>query len=217
VLFVCAFIVNNNVKAKNRKKAYLFSVVFLLGMFAISLPFKNLIDSRIGAAYSNIHNYIVLKDGSSSVGVRFELWRVSIEQFINDPLIGSARSGFLEKKMGMVNEGLVADASARLEHAHSDIFWTIGTKGLLGLITLYGLYIFLLRFYYVNSKRKEVRIYALSGLTVVSSYMIYGLSESFFSMKLGIGYFIILNAMLIRIICSDNQTQEKSLVLFARD
>lgn len=217
ILFLCVFIIINIniniIKAKNRKRSYLYSFIFLITIFLISLPFKNLLDARISAAYSNIHNYIVLKDGSSSVGVRFELWRVSIEQFINDPFIGSTRSGFLETKEKMVNNGVVDASSIALEHAHSDLFWTIGTKGLVGLITLYSLYIFLLRFYYIHSKRKEVRIYALSGLTVVASYMVYGLSESFFSMKLGIGYFIILNAILIRIICSTNKEQEKSLVL----
>lgn len=217
ILFVCVFIGINIVKAKNRKRSYLYSFIFLVVILFISLPFKHLIDSRISAAYSNIHNYIVLKDGNSSVGVRFELWRISVEQFLDDPLVGSTRSGFLAKNSDMVNEGKVAAMSVGLEHAHSDIFWTAGTKGLIGLITLYGLYIFLLRFYYICSKRKQVRIYALSGLTVVGSYMVYGLSESFFSMKLGIGYFIIINAILIRLICSNSQNQEKSLVLLRSD
>jgi O-antigen ligase len=213
ILFLCVFIIINIIKAKNRKRSYLYSFIFLITIFLISLPFKNLIEARIGAAYYNIHDYIVHDDGNSSVGVRFELWRVSVEQFIDAPLIGSTRTGFLAKAKDMVSEESVTSMSTRFEHAHSDLFWTIGTKGLVGIITLYSLYIFLLRFYCIHRKRKEVRIYALSGLTVVASYMVYGLSESFFSMKLGIGYFIILNAILIRIICSTNKEQEKSLVL----
>jgi O-antigen ligase len=216
VLFLCMFIYINIVNAKNKKKSYSYSFIFLIVIIFISLPFKNLIDQRISSAYSNIHNYIVLKDGNSSVGVRFELWRIAVEQFIDDPLVGSARSGFLKKRNLMVDQGVVAVSSSGFEHAHSDIFWTIGTKGLIGLITLYGLYAFLIRFYYIHSQRKEVRIYALSGLTVVSSYIVYGLSESFFSMKLGIGYFIIINAMLIRIICLNSKEQEKTRVLFRR-
>lgn len=217
VIFLSIFIFLNIIKAKNRKRACFYSLLLIVFIFLASLPFKNFIDTRISSAYSNIYNYIVHKKGNSSVGLRFGFWEVSVEQFIDEPLIGSARSGFLEKKYSMIEEGLLDARSKHYEHAHSDIFWNLGTKGLLGLITLYGLYAFLLRFYYVNCKRNEIRIYALSGLTVVGSYIVYGFSESFFSMKLGIGYFIILNALLIRLICINRSDQEKPLILLQRE
>jgi O-antigen ligase len=213
ILFMVIFAYNYILNSKNKKRSLLYGVCSFIILCIIALPFKGAIESRVSSGYSNIQSYFSGGSAGTSVGLRFELWRVAAEQFVDNPLIGSARSGFLAKKNQMIAKDEVIPAAKRFEHAHSDVFWTMGTKGLLGLLSLYGLYMFLFRFYYINSGREEVRMYALSGLTVVSGYLVYGLSESFFSMKLGIGYFIILNAILMRLICTHTQHREKPLVL----
>lgn len=184
-----------------RKKNLCLNVFFtLLISLLIIYSFQDSIETRLDQTYTNIEDYFQHDNPNTSIGLRFELWHVSLQQFLDNPILGSARSGFLDKKEQLVDEGRVTSNALMFKHAHSDFFWTIGSKGLLGVLTLYGLYAFLVYFYYINTKDRRVRLYALSGLTVVSSYFIYGLSESFFSMKLGIGYFIILNLILIRLI-----------------
>jgi O-antigen ligase len=217
VLFLGGFILNQIITAQNKRKAILLAFGLLVTLCLIALPFTQKIESRINNAYSNIENYFTSGNSNTSLGLRFEFWRVSVEQFMDDPIIGSARVGFLSKKDQMISDNNLAPSARGFEHAHSDLFWTMGTKGLLGLFSLYGLYLFLLRFYYISSQNKEVRFYALSGLTVVTGYMVYGLSESFFSMKLGIGYFLIINLVLIRLISLANIDDEKPLVLFNRE
>jgi O-antigen ligase len=213
ILFMVIFAYNYILNSRNKKRSLLYGVCSFIILCIIALPFKGAIESRVSSGYTNIESYFSVGNAGTSVGLRFEFWRVATEQFVDNPLIGSARSGFLAKKNQMIAKGEVIPAAKSFEHAHSDFFWTIGTKGLLGLLSLYGLYMFLFRFYYINSGRKEVRMYALSGLTVVTSYLVYGLSESFFSMKLGIGYFIIINAILMRLICTHPQHRQKPLVL----
>lgn len=217
ILFFGAFILSQIVTAQNKKKAILLVSGSLIALCLIALPFSQKIESRINNAQSNIENYFSGGNANTSLGLRFEFWRVAIEQFKDDPITGSARTGFLSKKDQMLSENNLASSAKSYEHAHSDLFWTMGTKGLLGLMSLYGLYLFLLRFYYISFKNKEVRFYALSGLTVVVGYMIYGLSESFFSMKLGIGYFIIINLVLIRLISLSKEDNDQPLILCNRD
>ena len=185
---------------ENKKNSYIKGFSVLIILLLIIFSFKDKIEPRLNQAYINVENYFEHDQPNTSIGLRFEFWRVSFSQFIDNPILGSARSGFLEKKEELIDDGFVTENSLQFEHAHSDVFWTLGSKGLLGIITLYGLYGFLLHFYYTNRKDKRVRLYSLSGITVVSSYIVYGLSESFFSMKLGIGYFIIINLILIRLI-----------------
>lgn len=217
ILFLSFFIVRQMATAQNKRKSFLLAACSLIAICLITLPFIHKVETRVNHAYSNVENYFSGKNVNTSLGLRFELWRVSMDQFMNDPLIGTARSGFLSIKNQMISEGSLTSTARSFEHAHSDLFWTMGTKGLLGLFSLYGLYLFLLRFYYISSQNKEVRFYALSGLTVVTGYMVYGLSESFFSMKLGIGYFLIINLVLIRLISLANIDDEKPLVLFNRE
>ncbi|CCK74277.1 O-antigen polymerase family putative protein [Oleispira antarctica RB-8] len=217
ILFFGVFIFSQIITAQNKKKAILLASGSLITLCLIALPFSQKIESRINHGYSNIENYFSGGNANTSLGLRFEFWRVSIEQFKDNPIIGTARTGFLSKKDQMLSENNLASSAKSYEHAHSDLFWTMGTKGLLGLFSLYGLYLFLLRFYYISSQSREVRFYALSGLTVVTGYMVYGLSESFFSMKLGIGYFIIINLVLIRLISLTKVGSDKPLVLFNRE
>jgi O-antigen ligase len=214
ILFFCIFIFSQLLTAKNKKKAVLFGIGSLIALCLIALPFTKKIESRVNYAYSNIESYFSGGNANTSLGLRFEFWRIATKQFIDSPIIGSARSGFLSKQDQMIREHMVVPTVKGYEHAHSDLFWTMGAKGLLGIISLYGFYLYLLRFYYINRNNKSVRFYALSGLTVVSSYMVYGLSESFFSMKLGIGYFIIINLLLIRLISVNEQNNYKPLVLY---
>lgn len=213
VLFIVVFSVGYIFNAKNKKKASLYGACSLLFICISMLPFYDAIELRINEAHSNIENYILSKNTNTSVGLRLELWKVSAKQFIENPFIGSARSGFLAIKDEMISKGDITLGAKYFEHAHSDLFWTLGSKGLLGIISLYGFYLFLLRFYYINSKQDEVRLYAFSGLTIVTGYMVFGLTESFFSMKLGIGYFIIINLIIMRLINSHNQNAEKPFIL----
>lgn len=213
IVFSIVFLFGSIFSSQNKKKSTLFGGGLLILLCLTALPFTQAIESRLGQAYSNIEAYFSGGNANTSVGLRLELWRVSIEQFSKNPIVGSARSEFLTIKEHMISDNAIASKATILEHAHSDIFWTLGTKGLLGVISLYALYVFLLRFYYLNLKNKKMRLYALSGLTVVVSYFIYGLSESFFSMKLGIGYFIIINLVLIRLISIHNSKNEKPFIL----
>lgn len=213
VLFFCFLTVIQITMASNKKKAILLALGSLMMLSLIALPFSQKIESRISSAQSNIVSYFFGSNVNTSVGLRFEFWRVSIEQFKDNPIIGSARTGFLSKKDQMISENNLTPLAKDYEHAHSDLFWTMGAKGVLGLLSLYGLYFFLLWFYYININKSTVRFYALSGLTVVSSYLVYGLSENFFSMKLGIGYFIIINLFLMRLIIVNEQSSYQPLII----
>jgi O-antigen ligase len=213
IIFSIVFLFGYVLFSNNKKKSSLYAAVFLILLSIVALPFSKAVENRLSYAYSNIENYFTGESANTSIGLRLELWRVSVEQFINNPLVGSARSGFLAIKNEMISESDITPVARPFEHAHSDFFWTLGTKGLVGVISLYGFYLFLLRFYYINSKRNNVRLYAFSGITLVTSYMVYGLSESFFSMKLGIGYFIIINLLLIRLIGINDRENVEPLIL----
>lgn len=203
-----------NMIIEGQKKSYVKGILVLSIFIIVPLSLKDKIEPRLNQAYTNVENYFVYDQPYSSIGLRFEFWKVSINQFLDSPILGTARSGFLEKKEELIDDGFITKKSLQFEHAHSDFFWTLGSKGLLGIITLYGFYGFLLHFYYTNRKDKRVRLYSLSGITIVSSYIVYGLSESFFSMKLGIGYFIIINLILVRLI---SQEKEETPFFLCRD
>lgn len=177
-------------------------VSFFIIMIALLLsPFSGMVKQRFSGTYDQIEKYISGENVKTSSGQRIELWKVAINTFRENPLLGAGRSGFLEEKQGMNDSGEV-EVVRSLQHAHNDVLWILATRGLLGLMVFAGLFIFLIGFYKRNLRDPGTRLAAYAGLTVCAGALVYGLTDIFMSLKLTIGYFMIINALLIRFIIS---------------
>lgn len=177
-------------------------VSFFIIMIALLLsPFSGMVKQRVSGTYDQIEKYISGENVKTSSGQRIELWKVAINTFRENPLLGAGRSGFLEEKQGMNDSGEV-EVVRSLQHAHNDVLWILATRGLLGLMVFAGLFIFLIGFYKRNLRDPGTRLAAYAGLTVCAGALVYGLTDIFMSLKLTIGYFMIINALLIRFIIS---------------
>ncbi|MDK2779426.1 MAG: O-antigen ligase family protein [Pseudomonadota bacterium] len=177
-------------------------VSFFIIMIALLLsPFSGMVKQRFSGTYDQIEKYISGENVKTSSGQRIELWKVAINTFRENPLLGAGRSGFLEEKQGMNDNGEV-EVIRSLQHAHNDVLWILATRGLLGLMVFAGLFIFLIGFYKRNLKDPGTRLAAYAGLTVCAGALVYGLTDIFMSLKLTIGYFMMINALLIRFIIS---------------
>ena len=146
------------------------------------------------------------KAGKTSTGQRLDLWRVSGEVFIENPVIGGGLQGFIEKRNEMLANKTIS-VFENLKHSHNDLLWMASTRGIIGVLVLMFVYIGLLRFYWRKFSYDETRMYGAAGLTLVCGAMVYGLTDIFMSLKITIGYFFILNAILIRL--SEQELQSR--------
>ena len=69
---------------------------------------------------------------TSSVGRRIEMWRESWALFLVKPWMGVGTGAFHAYNESYIRSRLVGD----YEHAHSDYFTSMGTKGIIGLLSL---------------------------------------------------------------------------------
>jgi len=193
-------------EASITKKLVALVVVILVATVLLQLRPGEIVQDRIKRAALEVEMYIDGKAAMSSTGQRFDLWRVAGQVFIESPITGSGLQGFISKRDEMLANHTIA-LFENLKHAHNDLRWMASTRGIVGVLVLMFVYIGLLRFYWRKFSYDETRIYGAAGLTVVCGAMVYGLTDIFMSLKITIGYFFILNAILIRL--SEQELQSR--------
>lgn len=200
LLVIIVFMIYSLVKYRSYRKHVLFSfgLLFVFSIWIVSDD--NIVSNRISSATSDVSEYFNGGNKNTSVGLRFELWTVALTAFKEGKLFGVGPSGFNEVKNTMLDNGLVGSGVSSLLHAHNDFLWVLATKGIVGFLSYMAIYIWLLSFYLRASRFASSRYLAISGILVVSGYAVFSLSDIFMSLKLGIGYFVILNSLLIYLI-----------------
>ncbi len=162
------------------------AIVAVAVIMIISTPYS--ITSRFGVAAdefkSYFHHDFSMNDEriyTTSVGVRFEMWRSALIIIKNNPLLGVGPGNMGLAMNELVRKGEAPQAvyrnpaEVRGVHVHNAYFEVMGTQGIIGLSALllmlfYPLYVF------VHNKRYDQRIASL-GIVLISGFMIFSLTE----------------------------------------
>ncbi len=148
---------------------------------------------RIDKASKEVTSYITKNTdvvGSTSVGLRIEMWKAAILAFHDSPYIGIGPGAFDVHLKRLAEEGIVnklaAEAIYRKQvqaphtHAHNEYLNTLATRGLLGISTIILVFIFpLIRF--IKAEKAGVPLksdFGLAGIFLVTGYMIFSITES---------------------------------------
>ncbi|UTW48026.1 O-antigen ligase [Bacterioplanoides sp. SCSIO 12839] len=200
-LVVAALLVIKIVYQKSsRIKFFLIFMLFMSLCLAISVSFYDSLDKRFNEAVNDIELYLSGENKNTSVGLRFEMWKVALYSIKESPLVGVGPSGFHDNRNILKQSGAVADRVRYYEHAHNDFLWVLSTKGVVGILFYLSVFVYLFRCYWICFKDPGKTWLALSGLFVCLGYLIFSLSDIFLSVKMGIGYFIIVNALIFRVL-----------------
>ena len=205
LLFVLIFLYRRNMTSKQ----WLTSIT-VIGIISFILLFQTptIIKSRIGQALVD-YNHFQAGDGSyNSVGVRLDMWFDSIKIFTESPLIGIGLSDFESHSKALISQG-VLKPRGEFGHAHSIYFNTLATAGLLGFL---GLMFFVLWFPFKfflrvwrNTDSTELRFYSLAGIVLITSFMVFGLTESWLSRNPLVRSYLIIMVLLISSIMSSSK------------
>lgn len=172
----------SNLSVKLKLSFLIFSVIGII--FILQMPY---VHKRVSLVSEEITEYLISEDtvdtvrSSTSIGLRFELWRAAWEVFIQNPVIGAGTGNFRSNM-----QKLELGATERFHHdielhrnPHSLYFKSLAERGVLGLIStlvillLPGL--FFLK-YACKSKSIEKRSIAVSGGLVVIVFSLGGLT-----------------------------------------
>lgn len=167
-----------------------------LAVLALCLLPGNPVTPRIALAFTEVQQYWVQQDATTSVGIRLELWKASWLMFAEHPWLGVGRDAFHSSLQELAARGLLADSPA-LEFAssHNDALHFLATGGLLDFSFLLMLYGAPLAFF-LRYRRGPAQPCALAGLMLVLSFIGFGLTDVMFWLMMPKQFYVMMVCVL---------------------
>ncbi len=155
-------------------------VVFCFSAVHLNFAAKN----RISIAINEVSDYFQGENKSTSVGVRFELWKSHFYMLTDSPLFGVGESSKETFNEQLIEQEKIVKQVRVFGHAHSDYFEALGTRGLVGFFALLTLYLapFFIFYHKGQTYKNNIKIQTLatSGCLIPLAYMCFGITNSLF-------------------------------------
>jgi ADP-heptose:LPS heptosyltransferase/O-antigen ligase len=166
-------------RVHGRRFAYAFALALALGAVAYFVPVSG-IERRLGDAVVELRRYGADGAGTSSIGIRLELWKASLMMIAEHPWLGVGRDGFAAALHALVDQGRMRPSLALLySSSHNDVLHVLATGGLLDLVFLLLMYVAPLRFF-MGALKGERQGPALAGIALVVAFIGFGLTDVMF-------------------------------------
>ena len=125
-----------------------FGIIAVASIGISQMP-NNRIMERIDVARKDIQLYLDNKDGNTSLGARFEMWKSALEMVKEKPLFGWGIQGATE-----------------FTHAHNQYLDDLSKRGIVGLLALLAVLFIPLRSFMKNLKtaNNEIKLIATLGV-----------------------------------------------------
>jgi O-antigen ligase len=155
---------------------------------------------RSDLAEKEVQDYLHARNADSSgtsVGQRLEMWRAGVTMIPGHLLLGVGKAGYVARKQALIDAGHANPAIAQHTHLHNDFLDALVKRGLPGLLaTLAVLLTPLWLFGRHLNGAPEARPYALAGVLLATGYLVFGLTQAFFTHNNGVMVFAFWTAML---------------------
>lgn len=173
--------------------------VLMTALLAMAFLPRASVSARVGQGVENLQGY-ARGDAGTSLGVRLEMWRAGWHLIQEKPLLGWGEGKLEAQRDQWVAEGRFNGGISQYDQLHSDIVDTLARRGIVGMVSLFALYLMPLGLFWHYWRRaghagneavqREVRAFALCGALVVVAFMGFGLSQSMLRDPRGLAGFL---------------------------
>lgn len=174
------------------------------------------VPKRIEAAKSDISLYFSGKNKNTSLGHRFEIWKSSVDSFLEKPVFGWGRYGVRLSQEQQYKQGLITKAAYDFNsHAHNQFLDEMAKRGIIGLSALLALLLiplYLFKQYLQPSFSPEARTLGAAGVIVVLSTIDYSLSQAFLYHSSGIVFYCVSVIFLYSALRSQQSIADRGLL-----
>lgn len=189
---ICAGIVAVHLIGIHRKR-YLYAGLLALAalLAALYAAPQSPIRERSELAVQELQDYFKQGKENSSVGERLEMWRSAIAMLPGHVWLGWGKQGYMARKIELIREGKIAPGIAEYTNAHNDYLDALVKRGIGGLLALLALYLapLLLFARHLKNPDRELHPYALAGVCLSISYILFGLTTTFMTLNIGVMMF----------------------------
>jgi O-antigen ligase len=173
------------------------TLVVAVGAVFLALP---KVHERVQMANSDIEQFYSGVNRDTSIGYRFQLYRMAIDIWQENWKFGiqkrKGRLGNVPEIKEYIEQGKASDWILTTWHVHDEMLQQLLFKGIFGALSVLGLYLLPLIFYLKKIiKENSSNVYAHCGLMVVALFAIAGLTEPFFASISPVNLYVVLTAL----------------------
>ena len=165
-------------------KLSFFMLLVLVLALALQMPY---VQKRVNLVSEQITEYMNSTDvndsvrSSTSVGLRFELWRAAWEVFLSKPIIGAGPGNFRSRmqEIGLGTSDKFNHDIQIHKNPHSLYFKALAERGVFGLVSTFLMLVLpgvLFLSHMSRMQSNNIRVIALSGLLIVIIFSLGGLT-----------------------------------------
>ncbi len=137
----------------------------------------------------------------TSTGIRWQLYKASIDVFIQNPVFGVGPEGFASEMKPMMEAGKITSEAAELGRGevHNDILSKSAGMGVFGLIAILAIYFVPLGLFWNAAKAEshQVKRAGILGITFVSGFFVFGLTVEFLNLTMATAFYSFTVAVLL--------------------
>jgi len=155
------------------------------------------VQARIEHAVVDYQDYLSGENKSTSVGMRLEMWGAGLALAGQKPLLGWGESAYGKTLTELVEDERAGEMIYHYEHVHSDlldVYLRAGLIGLLALVLVFAVPFALFTRAFTRGGAGDP--YAVAGMILVVSIVIFGLTQAFFRHNSGVTVYLFYLAVL---------------------
>ncbi len=161
-------------------------LLVIAGISVLYLTPQLKVQPRIQTTVQNIERYLDSQEPddparSTSIGLRFEMWKSAWIIFTEHPVAGAGWGNFKSNTQKLVDQGMLNPAITRYYHAHNQYLSALAKGGLIAFAAILALFLipaYLFTQAIRNYDDPEMRRIAFAGLILIVGYLCFGLSEA---------------------------------------
>jgi O-antigen ligase len=194
-----------------RKKIFFasFGFAFVVMMGAISLS-PSIVKNRINDAERDVTEYVA-NSKDTSIGMRFQIWQGSWHIFLEHPLAGVGGNNYSKAMAELAERKIISVQASQLIHAHNEFLSNMAKLGIWGFIALFSVYFVPCYCFYREAASADatVKVAALMGLALCTSYVLFGLADEMFKWNVPSVFYVVLMAVFFAVIYRRKQEMDE--------
>jgi len=152
------------------------AAIAIIALVAAQSPVGDMVKKRVTDAVDEITSFYKEDRYASSVGARLAMWKIAVDVWKENPLLGTGPGDFDDEVIALQNKGEYVGMEIHAS-THNIYVQSLVNTGLFGLfVLLFSIFLQPVRILYAS--RHNDRTASLTGLTVLLLFAVVGLSES---------------------------------------
>lgn len=170
-----------------KKTQIVIGLIILIACISVYLSPSLGVQQRIHEAYDDIYAYWTLNNPVTSIGLRFEMWKVAAQLIREQPLLGWGDYNYPAQIHALIEAGQAHPALAKFNHPHNELLNSTTKYGLPGLLALLALYFLPLKLFAsgLHHSCYQQRALAVAGTLLAVCFFDFGLTQAFLAHNSG--------------------------------